>query len=218
MDLLALPEVKTVNCRDLGGSYLVDAECTACYWNCPKCDSNDLYDHAKREVDYTDTPLHGLPCLVRLKKRRQRCKACKHVTAYSPKHFDEDFRMTIRCAQWIEQQAIDRTFTDIAQDLGIDEKVVRAVFARYSENHIKELEIVLYSIGPSSFSASSASKTCWVGMAILNRPCGTFSNNAGSHPGDCARLRLWQRSSPSGLLPGTGTTWPTHEPDQVESK
>jgi hypothetical protein len=50
--------------------------------------------------DYTDTPLHGMPCLIRLKKRRQRCKDCKHVCACAPnQHFDEDFRMTVRCAQ-----------------------------------------------------------------------------------------------------------------------
>jgi hypothetical protein len=141
MDLVALPELKTINCRDLGGRYLIDVECTNAYWNCPKCGGDQLYDHAAREVDYTDTPLHGMPCLIRLKKRRQRCKDCKHVCACAPDQpFDDDFRMTVRCAQWIEQQAIDRTFTAIAEDLGVDEKVVRGVFARYSENHIKELD------------------------------------------------------------------------------
>lgn len=96
MDLVALPEVKAVNCRDLGGRYLIDVECTNTYWNCPKCGGDQLYDHAAREVDYTDTPLHGMPCLIRLKKRRQRCKDCKHVCACVPnQHFDEDFQITL---------------------------------------------------------------------------------------------------------------------------
>jgi transposase len=116
MDLLALQEVKAVNCRDLGGSYLIDAECTTFWCCCPKCDSDELYDHASREVDYTDTPLHGMPCLIRLRRKRQRCKKCKHVMSCATEHFDDDFRMTIRCAQWIEEQAIDRTFSDIAED------------------------------------------------------------------------------------------------------
>ena len=141
MDLLGLKDVKVVSCTDLGVSYLIEADYRMVQIVCPKCDDNDIYLHGGRHVDYTDTQLHGKPVIVRLVRRRCRCRKCGKTFLLDSPEMDEDFRMTIRCAEWIEQQATQRTFTQVAADMAIDESVVRDVFRRYSGRHIAELDI-----------------------------------------------------------------------------
>ncbi|SPE62776.1 hypothetical protein SBV1_90024 [Verrucomicrobia bacterium] len=69
--------------------------------------------------------------------------------------------------------------------------------------------IAPYSSGPSSFSGSSSSGTCWPGMAILNHPSGTFSTNTEWHLRGPRALAIAEAVVLSGTAAWNAkTNWP----------
>lgn len=98
--------------------------------SCPKCGVvGELGKHGTKETAYVDAPVHGKPCIIRVERRRYRCRACEATSLQPLPDMDETRRMTRRCVEYIGEQALRRTFTQIAEDLGIDEKTVRLIAA-----------------------------------------------------------------------------------------
>lgn len=143
MDTLNMANVKTTNTQQLAeDEYLIRADLLSVPNKCPKCASTELWAFGTRSIRYVDHLLHGRKTLINLKRQRYRCQACK-VTFYADNpEFDPEFRLTSRCAKWIEQEAIHKPFSWIATQIGVDDHVVRNVFRRYAHKKEKELEPV----------------------------------------------------------------------------
>lgn len=103
---------------------------------CSHCQSENIRGFGRREQLVKDLPMHGKRVGVYVDTRRYQCQSC-NKTFYEPlPDVDEKRKMTKRLVAWIGKQAITRTFTSIADEVGIVEGTVRSIFRDY----INELE------------------------------------------------------------------------------
>ncbi|APZ42571.1 ISL3 family transposase [Acidihalobacter ferrooxydans] len=103
---------------------------------CAHCHSGGIRGFGRREQLIKDLPMHGKRVGIYVDTRRYQCQSC-NKTFYEPlPDVDEKRKMTKRLVEWIGKQAINRTFTSIADEVGIVEGTVRSIFRDY----INELE------------------------------------------------------------------------------
>ncbi|PIE42635.1 MAG: ISL3 family transposase, partial [Gammaproteobacteria bacterium] len=75
--------------------------------------------------------MHGKRVGIYVDTRRYQCQSC-NKTFYEPlPDADEKRKMTKRLLDWIGRQAITRTFTSIADEVGVVEGTVRSIFRDY---------------------------------------------------------------------------------------
>jgi len=109
---------------------------------CPHCRSDSIVGFGRREQMVRDLPMHGKRVGLYIDTRRYKCMRCsqsqdKTVTFYETlPEIDEKRLMTRRLTAWMGKQAIKRTFSSIAEEVGCTEFTVRAVFSDY----VNELE------------------------------------------------------------------------------
>lgn len=142
MDTLNLAGVKTTGIAPISTEeYLAHAETQReAPKECPFCHHDKLWAFGSRNIRYQDLRLHGNKTLINLSRQRFRCQKCLKTFFPEHKEFDPEFRLTTRCVKWIEQEAIHKPFTHIADYIGIDEKVVRNVFGRYAHKREEGLK------------------------------------------------------------------------------
>lgn len=111
--------------------YHVDAEAAQPPACCPHCQACSVVGFGRREQMIRDMPMHGRRVGIYIDTRRFRCRICEK-TFYEPlPEVNEKRLMTQRLVDWIGKQAVKRTFSSIAEEVGIDEKTVRLVFGDY---------------------------------------------------------------------------------------
>ncbi|WP_281361148.1 transposase [Kroppenstedtia pulmonis] len=92
---------------------------------CPECVFDKLYKHSSRKQLIMDL-------LIRLKRvglqlNRRRYKCCD-VILHSGNAL---YPLTKRLVEAIEEQSMSKTFVEVAENVGVDEKTVRNVFKDY---------------------------------------------------------------------------------------
>lgn len=130
-DILNLTFYKAIEVRENENDYLVLAYSTVPPTCCPKCQSLEFNKHGTREPTFMDVPTHGKRLGIRVIRQRYRCKSCGNVFIDPLIGMDEDHAMTSRLVKYIQEQSLLRTFTSIAEDVGVDEKLIRNVFRAY---------------------------------------------------------------------------------------
>ena len=78
-----------------------------------------------------DTPMHGKRVAVHVMRQRWRCRECNGTFQQLLPEMDEKRNMTRRLVDYIQQRSLVRTFTEVADDVGVNEKTVRNVFREY---------------------------------------------------------------------------------------
>lgn len=113
---------------DRGESYLVKASYDVAPEACTKCGViGQLYRHGVKAIRYRDAPVHGKQTIIEVKRARYRCRACSGTFMQALPDMDDDRRMTHRCRDYIAEQCLLKPNTHVAEDVGIDEKVVRQI-------------------------------------------------------------------------------------------
>lgn len=109
---------------------------------CLHCYSRNISRFGKIEQLYMDLPVHAKRVGIEVQRQRYRCNDChKTYMQYIP-DIDDKRSMTKRLVEYIQNQALKRTFTSVADDIGIDEKTVRNIF----KAHVKSLaETVIFA-------------------------------------------------------------------------
>src|SRR5690625_4331908 len=104
---------------------------------CPKCGTvANLYKHGKKDQLFFDLPMHAKRVGIFVKRQRYKCRECNETFFEDLSDMDESRSVTKRLIKWIEQSSLKKTFTSIAEEIGINEKTVRNIFNDY----ITELE------------------------------------------------------------------------------
>lgn len=98
--------------------------------------TGDLRPYGVREQRFMDLPIHAKRTGVLVGRRRFKCHSCGRTFIEPLADMDEDHRMTRRLVAYIEEQSLNRTFTDVADLVGVDEKTVRLIF----QDYVKVLE------------------------------------------------------------------------------
>jgi transposase len=103
--------------------------------SCAKCSTlfSKVYRHGSRQQTIMDLPAHGKRVGIELNRKRYRCQNCESTFLQDLPDVDERSQMTRRLARYIEEQSVRRTFTSIADEVGVDEKTVRNLFRAYVE-------------------------------------------------------------------------------------
>src|SRR5699024_4351811 len=99
---------------------------------CPKCGSvPNFYKHGKREQLFFDLPMHAKRVGLIIKRQRYRCRECEETFFEDLPDVDASRSVTNRLIEWIQQASLEKTFTSVAYDIGVDEKTVRNIFNDY---------------------------------------------------------------------------------------
>lgn len=135
-DFLNLPSLRTVSVRQDGGQYHVMAEGLATPDRCSRCGHDGCYAHGSRPQTYADVPHHGNVSVIHVDRRRVRCRVCGGITLQPLPDMAEAHMMTRRLVAMVERDGLQRTFSEVARDIGVHERTVRRIIA----DHIRWLE------------------------------------------------------------------------------
>jgi len=163
VNILNLPAYSVAELHENDHDYHIKAGTKQPPVACIHCGHDKLDGFGRREQMVKDLPMHGKRVGLYVDTRRFRCKSCQ-VTFYEPLPGVNDKRlMTNRLVSWIGHQAVKRTFTSIADEVGVTEGTVRLIFKDY----VSELEKTVRFETPK-----------WMGIdeIYLIKPRGVISN------------------------------------------
>ncbi|MGK7663393.1 MULTISPECIES: ISL3 family transposase [unclassified Marinovum] len=113
---------------DSDGAYRIPASYDVLPEHCGKCGAvGNLYKHGAKKTVYVDAPVHGRQTFIEVRRLRFRCRECGGTFMQDLPDMDDSRRMTVRCRDYIAQQALLKPNTHVADDVGIDEKIVRQI-------------------------------------------------------------------------------------------
>ncbi len=138
MNLLNLPDWDIEHVETSARDYRVHATYVPEPSHCIHCGhtslfSGKLYRHGTREQLLMDLPSHGKRVGVLLTRSRYRCQDCGKTFLQPLPDVDERSQMTRRLVRHIEEMSVRKTFTAVADEVGVDEKTVRNLFKSYVE-------------------------------------------------------------------------------------
>src|SRR5690625_514799 len=138
MNLLNLSTLKVVDMKEFEDDYRFLVESTASPpAHCPKCGTiPNLYKHGKKQQLFFDLPMHAKRVGLFIKRQRYKCRECNETFFENLPDMDVNRSVTNRLLDWIQVASLEKTFTSVAYDIGIDEKTVRNIFNDY----VTELE------------------------------------------------------------------------------
>nr|WP_144926575.1 ISL3 family transposase [Paenibacillus bovis] len=104
---------------------------------CPKCGTvANLYKHGKKQQLFFDLPMHAKRVGIFVKRQRYKCRECNETFFEYLPDMDANRSVTNRLKDWIQEASLEKTFTSVADDIGVDEKTVLNIFNDY----VAELE------------------------------------------------------------------------------
>lgn len=135
-NILNFASLNILSIEESEHDYHITAETTQQANKCPHCHSTEIVGFGKREQLIRDLPIHGKRVGIYVDTKRYQCKSCRKTFYESIPETDTKRQMTVRLKDWIGHKAIKNTFSSIAEDIGVAEGTVKAVFNDY----INELE------------------------------------------------------------------------------
>lgn len=138
-NLMYLPDWTVTDYEiDSDGAYRIPASYDVAPDHCEKCGAvGNLYKHGTKTTVYVDAPVHGRQTFIEVKRLRFRCRDCGGTFMQHLPDMDDSRRMTVRCRNYIAQQALLKPNTHVAEDVGVNEKVIRQIA---SEHHATLME------------------------------------------------------------------------------
>ena len=136
MTILQLPAYNVLKVDSTEHDYHIVAEPAEPRRSCPHCQSANTIGFGRREQLVKDLPIHGKRVGIYVDTRRFQCRECNRTFFEGLPDVDERRAMTTRLVKWIGQQSLKRTFTSIAEEVGITEGTVRLIF----KDFVAELE------------------------------------------------------------------------------
>jgi len=136
---LNLPDWEVVSVKKSDHDYRVEATYTPLPERCPYCPADDLfsgnlYRHGTVQQEVMDLPAHGKRVGIALTRVRLRCRDCKKTFVQPVPDLDEKGTMTCRLVWHIEKQSLTKTFSAVAEEVGLAVNTVRNVFLAHVEH------------------------------------------------------------------------------------
>ncbi len=104
---------------------------------CPHCLSMRVSRFGKLAQLYMDLPVHAKRVGLNVQRQRYRCENCGKTFMQSLPDLDEKRAVTKRLLNYIQQESLKRTFTSVAEDVGLTEKTIRNIFKEHVANLAK---------------------------------------------------------------------------------
>lgn len=139
-DILNIPGLRVVDVLDEGTQYTIKVEVTAPQppAQCCLLGKVSLVRNGTKRQTFRDLPIHGKFVDVWVSRQRFRCKACGATVYGEVPGLDGKHRMTERLRERMEVASFKRTFTSVAQEVGVTEGTVRNVFHGHISERLKD--------------------------------------------------------------------------------
>jgi transposase len=130
--ILNLPLITVIEVETVNGDYHVYAESIEIPAHCPACMGN-IYKHDSKTQLIMDIPHGSHRVGIMLTRGRYKCRELDCGITFMQKcgDVDDHHRATKRLVEYIEQRAIERPFTHVADEVGLTEKTVRNIASKY---------------------------------------------------------------------------------------
>lgn len=164
MNILNLLNYNILSIKEDVNDYHIDVETAVPNQICQTCCSADVVGGGRQEILIKDLPIHGKRVGIYVKARRFRCVACNKTHVERLPNVSVGQRMTERLYTYICRQSVVRTFSSIANDVGLSEGTIRRVFNDY----VVKLEYTYVFETPE-----------WMGideLHIIKKPRGVITN------------------------------------------
>lgn len=127
-DLLSLPDIKTIEPpQENETDMMFKVEAVGPPERCPECGFDKLYKHSSRNQLIMDLPIRLKRLGLQLNRRRYKCRECGSTFWERLISVDEKRSMTKRLLKSIQEQSMSKTFVEVAESVGVDEKTIRNV-------------------------------------------------------------------------------------------
>jgi transposase len=130
-NILNLPAYEVLEVAQDDHDYHIRAETKQTSRVCAYCGSDKIIGSGRRENLVKDLPMHGKRVGIYVNLRRMKCHSCAKTFSETLPDVDDKRGMTNRLVEWVGKQAVRRTFTSIADEVGISEASVRTMFKDY---------------------------------------------------------------------------------------
>lgn len=132
-NILGLKDWKVLSRQESTTDMKVDVQYTPPPDVCPRCgvENPSIYKHDVRKQEFMDTPVHGKRVHLIVQRQRYMCRECDQTFQQLLPDMDDSRNMTKRLREYIERLSILKTFTEVAHEVGVDEKTVRNIFYPY---------------------------------------------------------------------------------------
>jgi transposase len=87
----------------------------------------------QQDTSVHGTPIHGRRVGVLLERKRYKCRGCSKTFSQDCSDINDNHRATNRLVEYVENNALDRTFTSVADEIGVTEGTVRKIVGSYIE-------------------------------------------------------------------------------------
>jgi hypothetical protein len=95
---------------------------------CPYCGFERVRNGTRR-MSFRDVPHEGQPTIIEWRRQKFICPRCRRSSHDAHPAFDERHAVTKRFVDWVSDQGRKVTFASLSKLSGVDEKVVRRIFA-----------------------------------------------------------------------------------------
>lgn len=106
---------------------------------CPHCNGEALYAHGTHNQDISDIPHQGQITCIHLARKRWKCRGCGATFFHPLEWIDDDHRATTRFVNRIADLSLERNFSDLSREFGVNEKTIRNIFYRRYQPVIDKL-------------------------------------------------------------------------------
>ena len=131
-DLLFLPDLTAIEPpQENETDMMFKVEANQPPERCPKCGFDKLYKRSSRQQLIMDLPIRLKRVGLQMNRRRYKCRECGSTFWERLISIDEKRSMTKRLLKSIEEQSMSKTFVEVAESIGVDEKTVRNIFKDY---------------------------------------------------------------------------------------
>ncbi|WP_066721588.1 MULTISPECIES: ISL3 family transposase [Hyphomicrobiales] len=133
-DMLGLPDLRTITVLSQPDEKLIVVQSLLDRPACPSCTKEPrwVHKHGPIEQEFRDIP-HGEPTVLKLRRNRFKCSSCGHTWMEKIPSLDDGRLMTKRLRQFIVKRCLKDTNYSVADDVGLDESTIRAVFKDFVE-------------------------------------------------------------------------------------
>ncbi len=135
-NILNLPSYIVTNIDETEHDYHINVETKTPPKNCQNCNSDNLVGFGRNEQLIRDLQIHGKRVGIYVDTRRYQCRSCNKTFYERLPNVDGKRMMTSRLVESVGKQSVQRPFSHIAEEIGINEMTVKNVFNDY----INELE------------------------------------------------------------------------------
>lgn len=117
-----------------GPLFSIHAGCDGRPAACVSCGGQNFIGHGQHEQEVMDLPHQGKLTCIHLLRKRYRCKDCGDTFFHPLPWLDDDHHATKRFVDRIAALALERNFSDLSREFGVNEKTIRNIFyGRYKE-------------------------------------------------------------------------------------